>query len=274
MYTDYWQLTARPFDNHPDGQLYYPSEAHQATLLKLRYALDNRSAAALLAGASGLGKSLLIDSLLEDLPDEYQPLVHLRFPQMPPSELLAYLAAELTGCEPDGAGVDHSLRNIQRILTNNARDGRHAILVIDEAHLLRDTDAMETVRLLLNFEPAWTILLVAQPSLLPALDRMPELEERIGVKCLLRQFTPDETIGYVRHRMAAVGSDDVHAVFDPDALERVHSMSGGIPRRINRICDLALLIGFAEELDRITAEHIEAVAEELLTAVGAMRQAA
>ena len=274
MYTDYWQLTARPFDNHPDPQLYYPSEAHQATLLKLRYALDNRSAAALLAGASGLGKSLLIHWLLEDLPDTYQPLVHLRFPQMAPAELLAYLATELTGSEPNGAGVDHSLRSIQRALANNDRDGRHAVLVIDEAHLLRDTDAMETVRLLLNYEPAWTILLVAQPSLLPALDRMPELEERIGVKCLLRHFTPDETISYISHRMIAVGADDVHTVFDPDALESIHLMSGGIPRRINRICDLALLIGFAEEHDRITAEHVEAVAEELLTTAVATRHAA
>ena len=67
---------------------------------------------------------------------------------------------------------------------------------------------------------------------------------------------------------------DVHAVFDTDALDSIHSMSGGVPRRINRICDLALLIGFAEEQDRITAEHVEAVAEELVTAVPATRQAA
>jgi general secretion pathway protein A len=255
MYTGYWQLNARPFDNHPDPQLYYPCEAHQASLLKLRYAVDNRRAAVLLAGASGLGKSLLIHTLLEDLSDTYQPRVHLRFPQMPPSEFLAYLAAELTGGESSSDSVDRSLRGIQRVLSDNLQDDRHAVLVIDEAHLLRNTETMETVRLLLNYESAWTVLLVAQPSLLPALDRMPELEERIGVKCLLRPFTLDETVSYISHRMFAVGADDVHAVFDPDALERVHCMSGGVPRRINRICDLALLIGFAEELDRVTAEH-------------------
>jgi general secretion pathway protein A len=212
-----------------------------------------------------LGKSLLIHSLLEELPDEYQPRIQLRFPQMSPSQLLAYLAAELSGVEQQDNGVDQSLRCIKRVLSGNEQDGRHAILVIDEAHLLRDTETMETVRLLLNFEPAWTIMLVAQPSLLPALDRMPELEERIGVKCLLRHFTMDETVSYVSHRMLAVGADDVHSVFDPEALEQIHSMSGGVPRRINRICDLALLIGFAEEHERVTAEHVEAVAEELLS---------
>ncbi len=274
MYTNYWKLEERPFDNRSDGCFYYPSESHQATLLKLRYAIEHRSAAALLAGASGLGKSLLIRSLIEDLPDQYQPLIHVRFPQMAPAELLAYLAAELAGTEIDAGGIDRSLRAIQRALEHNEQEDRHTVVVIDEAHLLRDTETIETVRLLLNFEPAWTVLLVAQPSLLPALDRLPELEERIGVKCLLRHFSSDETISYISHRLLAAGADDVHAIFEPEALERIHAMSGGVPRRINRVCDLALLIGYAEEQTKITGENIEAVAEELLTVPPGTRRAA
>ena len=206
--------------------------------------------------------------------DCFGPLVSVNFPQMSPAELLAFIAEELTGRSMEGASVDRSIHAIQRMLDKNAHDGRRAVLVLDEAHLLRDTGAMETLRLLLNFGPAWMPLLVAQPSLLPALERLPELEERIGVQCLLRPLTIDETVSYISHRMIAAGAADVYAIFDPAALEVMHQLSGGVPRRINRLGDLALLIGYAEEQRHVTADHVAAVAEELLTANSPLRQAA
>jgi general secretion pathway protein A len=274
MYTAFWKLNARPFDNDCDARFYYPGECHQVSLLKLRYALDHPRGAALLAGVAGVGKSLLAQTLLQDLPESFGPLVWVKFPQMSPAELLAFVAEELTGRSMEGATVDRSVHAIQRMLNKNEQDGRRAVLVLDEAHLLRDTEVMETLRLLLNFEPAWTPLLVAQPSLLPALERMPELEERIGVQCLLRPLTLDESISYVSHRMVVAGAADVHAVFDPAALETMHQLSGGIPRRLNRLGDLALLIGYAEEQRRVTAGHVAAVAQELLIGNAPLRQAA
>jgi general secretion pathway protein A len=227
-----------------------------------------------MAGPSGIGKSLLVRLLLDDLSDVYAPCVHLKFPQMPPAQLLAFLGEELTGKSAENATLDQSLHRLQQMLADNHRDGRHAVVVVDEAQLLRDTDAMETIRLLLNFEPAWTLLLVAQPALLPALQRMPELEERLGVTCLLRHFSLEESVSYISHRMHAAGVADLDAIFEPESLEAVHRLSGGIPRRINRLCDLALLIGFAEEQSRITAAHIEAVADELIGTGSVARRAA
>ena len=87
MYTAYWKLNARPFDNGCDPQFYYPSESHQVTLLKLRYALDHPRGAALLAGVAGLGKSLLAQTLLADLPESFGPLIYVKFPQMSPPQL-------------------------------------------------------------------------------------------------------------------------------------------------------------------------------------------
>lgn len=274
MYTAYWKLNARPFDNDCDPRFYYPGECHQVSLLKLRYALEHSRGAALLAGAAGVGKSLLAEILLQDLPESFGPLVYVRFPQMSPAELLAFVAEELTGRSMEGATADRSVHAIQRTLNKNAEEGRRAVLVLDEAHLFRDTEALETLRLLLNFAPAWTPLLIAQPSWLPALERMPELEERIGVQCLLRPLSPDESVSYVSHRLIAAGAADVHAVFDPAALETMHQLSGGIPRRLNRLGDLALLIGYAEEQRRVTADHVTAVAEELLIGNSPRRQAA
>src|SRR5262249_44532153 len=125
---------------------------------------------------------------------------------------------------------------------------------------------LDTLRLLTNLEgvgkPALTLILVGQPQLLPALERMPALEARLGVKCLLRPFNLEETVSYVNHRLTAAGA--THEIFTSEALSTLYQLTGGNPRRINRLCDLALLIGYAEEQVRINAHQIEAVSEELV----------
>jgi general secretion pathway protein A len=271
MYETYWQLTAKPFENTADPRFYYPVESHQGALLKLRYAVENRRCAALLSGGSGLGKSLIVQSLLRQLGDAYAPRLQLVFPQMPADQLLAYLAESLTGTGPSGTvpTIQQSVRRIEQRLAENVNAGRHAVIVIDEAQDLNDSRTLETIRLLMNFEFAsttpLTILLVGQPSLLPVLDRMPDLDERLTVKCLLRRLTLEESICYIQHRLQAAGAQ--REIFDATALEAVHHLSLGIPRRMNRLCDLALLIGFAEERTSIGREQIESVAEELVAVV-------
>src|SRR5581483_8498646 len=95
MYEAYWKLNQRPFESGANTRAYYPSEGHQGALLKLRYAIEHEHAAALLTGAPGTGKSLLVGLLAEQLPKKFQPVAQLLFPQMPTGELLAYLASEL-----------------------------------------------------------------------------------------------------------------------------------------------------------------------------------
>ena len=187
---------------------------------------------------------------------------------MSTAELLAYMADELEGVPSNGntPGIQASIRRIQNLLTANAQQGRHAVLVIDEAHLLEDIRTFEALRLLLNFEangaPALTLLLVGEPSLLPVMDRMPQWEERLGVKCLLRPFTEPETAAYVEHRLRVAGA--ARSILDPGAISTLQTLTHGIARRINRLCDLALLIGFAEEQPTLGAAHFEAVCRELV----------
>jgi general secretion pathway protein A len=269
MYEAYWQLHARPFDNCTDARFYYPSEVHQGALLKLRYVVENERGAGLLAGAPGSGKTLVIGSLKRQLASTYSPFVHVVFPQMSVRELLAYLAAEM-GALPSPSGsapIDESVRRMQHFLDENVRRGYQAVVAIDEAHLLVECEALDTLRLLLNLEggakPALTLLLVGQPQLLPALERLPALEARLGVKCLLRPFNLEETVSYVSHRLTAAGA--TQEIFTSEALATLYQLTGGNPRRINRLCDLALLIGYAEEQVRINAHQIEAVCNELVT---------
>lgn len=269
MYESHWQLAAKPFEPTGDAPWYYPSEVHQGALLKLRYVLESGRAAALITGGTGLGKSMLVSTLKKQLEPRCVPFAHLVLPQMPTREMLAYIANELGApqVEPATFSIEESLRRIQCLLADIAKSGKHAVLALDECHLMADSHSLETIRLLLNLSdnaPApLTVLLVGQTSLLPALDRQPGVEERLSVKVLLRPFTVEETTSYVMHRLAAAGARQ--EIFTTEALARIHELTGGNPRRINRLCDLVLLITFAEERSRIGTEQVEQVSNELVT---------
>lgn len=267
MYTSYWKLQRIPFPASSDPRGYYPSEVHQGMLARLRYAIENARGGALLVGASGMGKTMILRLLAQQLPDRYSPIVHLGFPQMSPAELLGHLAAELAGEEFDGrpSGVVEHVRLLERVLSRVADEGRQPVVMIDDAHLLEGPRALEAVRLVMNIErsgsPALSIILSAQAALVPMLQRMPHLEERLGVKCVLRPLALEETLGYIQHRLSAAGA--AGAIFTQPAMERVFQHTQGSPRRINRICELALLVGFAQEMSQIEPETIEDVAGEL-----------
>lgn len=267
MYQAYWQLDCRPFESTGDARFHYAAESQRGALLKLRYVLENRRGAAVLVGESGLGKTLIAQKLINELDEGFAPRVHLVFPQMPADQLLTYLADQLTGqSSPLTAAIDQSVQRIERFLSENAQSGKHAIIVIDEAHLLRDAKTLETVRLLMNFEhdgeSLATFLLVGQTNLAIAVRRLPALEERLAVTSVLTRLSGDETGRYIQHRLSVAGAK--RTIFEPSAVEMIYQLTHGIPRRINRLCDLALLVGFGEELQSITGQHIESIHQELI----------
>ena len=273
MYERYWQLDRNPFDDDGDLRGFFRSETHQATLLKLRYLFENGKGTGLLAGPTGIGKTYLIEVLKQQLGESYGPFLHLVFPQMSPAELLAWLAVEL-GADAavigsDKAGRDRTVREIDAQLRKFSELGRHPVIVVDEAHLIEDFQVFQALRLLLNFQHGkkcrFSLIFSGQHELLGTVRRLEQLEERLSVKCLLRPLAAEETAGYVACRLEAAGAP--RPIFQPDAMRPLHELSGGIPRRINRLCDLALLVGFADESESISAEQVEAVAEELTAVV-------
>jgi type II secretory pathway predicted ATPase ExeA len=268
MYLDYWQLKQQPFEPVVSRAGFYPCEAQEAALVKLRYAVENQRGAALLAGPSGSGKTMLVHLLREGLAKNFAPIVHLVFPQMSGRDLLVYLAEQLgtPPADPPRHTVEESVRRLEFFLSQNAAHGSHTLVVVDEAQLLEDCGALETLRLLLNFEvagrPTLTLMLVGEMNLLSAVSRLPSLEERVGVKALLRALTAEETAAYIRHRLEAAGA--TREIFTAEAVEAIHYLSHGLARQINRLADLTLLVGFADRLPRITADQVEAVSEELV----------
>lgn len=269
MYEDYWQLNSKPFEPVDDPAHFFTSEAHQGALLKLKYAVEQRRAAAVLAGPSGVGKTLLAQQLASELNEEVSPVVRVVFPQMSERDLLVYLANRLGAPEEDASAytVAQSVGRLERRFAENQQSGRHALLIVDEAHLLDDTGLLETMRLLLNLgpkaNPPMTLLLVGQLGLLSALGRTPSLDERVAVKSLLRSLTVEETARYVDHRLTTAGA--TKPVFEDAAIEMLHALTAGVPRRIDRLGDLALVVGFADGRSTIDADHVEAVSRELLS---------
>ncbi len=268
MYEQYWGLDRKPFEPGWDEIFYYPGESHQGTLLKLRYALESRHEAALLCGPSGSGKTLLVRNLLHQLPDWLTPRVHVVFPTMDRRELLAFLAHELTGTEDyaDIRSVDHNLNRIHIALSTQADRGRHAVVVVDEAHTIVDHETLESMRMLLNLQhqerPVLSLVLAGQPTLLKPLTRNPSFDQRLCVKALLQPWDEEGTISYINHRLSAAGAS--RTIFSEGALEQVHSRAQGIARSINRLCDLVLLVGYAEGLEKIERDHVDSVFNELI----------
>ncbi|HEY2252792.1 MAG TPA: AAA family ATPase [Planctomycetaceae bacterium] len=269
MYEGYWQLDRNPFDDDADLRGFFRSATHQATLLKLRYLIENGKGTGLLTGGTGIGKSYLIQVLCRQLAEPFGPFVHLVFPQMSASELLAWLAVELGAADEsggrDGDRLDRTIRQIDERLRQLGEAGRHPVIIVDEAHLIEDVQVFQALRLLLNFPQQngcrFSLIFVGQNELLNIVRRLGQLEERLAVKCLLRPLSSEETTSYVSCRLEAAGA--TRPIFAPEAMQPLYELSGGIPRRINRLCDMALLVGFADESQQISAEQVEAVAEEL-----------
>jgi MSHA biogenesis protein MshM len=267
MYEAYWRLQCNPFENDGDPRAFFQSETHQSVLLKLRYVIENRKGAGVLVGGSGLGKSYVTQLLTRQLDEASGPCVRIVFPQMSATELLAYLAVEL-GADPAAAGaggVDRTVREIENALKQHGDRERHPVIIVDEAHLIEDMQVFQALRLLLNFQRnqrnQFSLILCGQRELLQTVRRVGQLEERLAVKCVLRPLSAEETAEYVACRLKAAGAD--RPIFDEAAWRPLYELTAGVPRRINRLCDLALLVGFADESSTISAEQVEAVAEEM-----------
>lgn len=274
MYSQHWKLNRRPFENTLEPEFFFPSQTHQAALLKLRYLIENQKGAGVLVGPTGTGKTFVTHRLAKELSSSAGPWLNFVFPQMSADDLLTDVAIRLGGESVMADRPTHSvlprsaaLRIIERSLDEHSRAGRHPVLVIDDAHLIDDPATLQTLELLLNFQQppqrAFSLILLGDRLLLSRLARIPRFDERLAVRAMLQSLSPDETARYIRFRLEVSGARN--AIFDDEALAEIAELSDGIPRRINRIADLALLVGYADGRSQLTAEDVASVSEELAT---------
>ena len=267
MYESFWKLSGKPFSHRSELSEFYPGKSHHSAMLRLKYGLDNFAGPGLIMGLSGTGKSTLVRRFAADNAS-MRPFIHVVFPALACDDLLRMIASELTGVTHDvSSTTDVVLREIQRSLRSFSELGQTPLLCIDDAHLLSDDALQFVVQPLLNMSESdatlsLSILLAGLPVLSSRLRKVGELSERIGVTTPLTGFTASETAEYVVGRLTQTGGRE--DIFSEQALHRLFEVTAGNPRRINRLCDMALLVGYADQLSQITEQQIDAVSAELL----------
>ena len=267
MYNDYFGFSDSPFENNLDQRFLFLSEDHKEVLAALLYFVKERKGLAIVCGDVGTGKTMLINSFLNRLPDSVRPIL-ISNPLASYLDLLHFIAREI-GISDRQENILELMEQIKEALIAARNQGQDYILIVDEAHLFPD-DSLEQVRLLSNIEvpdsKLLQILLVGQYELSHNLNRpeMRQLRQRINISRFLSPLSPAETKAYIDHRLQRVGSSFT-AVFEPQGEQLLYQLTSGVPRRINQLCDNALLSCMTEDLKKVNRRVLQKSHEALLT---------
>ncbi len=263
MYEAYYGFSERPFSLLPDPDFLFPSSKHQAALDTLELAIHNQSAFCILSGEIGAGKTTLLRELLNRLDDDLcVGLVSNTHPSF--GELLQWIAAAFDLPAGDCDKTTLHERFVDFVIAQYGANKR-TLLVVDEAQNL-STEALEELRMLSNVNSdkdfVLQILLVGQPQLRDNLRRpdLRQFAQRIALDYHLDALDAGETSAYIRHRLRHAGARG--ELFSDAACRAVAGYAMGVPRLINRLCDLALVYGFAEQQQTIEAGLVERVARD------------
>ena len=278
MYTQYFQLKQSPFSIAPDPRYLFMSERHREALAHLLYGVGSGGGFVLLTGEIGAGKTTVCRCFMEQIPENCQ-LAYIFNPKLSVEELLLSICEEFRIAPPAGAGsVKSYVDAINVHLLASHAQGKNNVLIIDEAQNL-SAAVLEQLRLLTNLETSerklLQIILIGQPELRAMLAR-PELEQlaqRVIARYHLGSLTAEETASYVRHRLAVAGST-AQTPFAPRLMAQIHALSHGVPRRINLLCDRALLGAYVENQPQVTRQILRRAAAEVFAEAGGAAPAA
>ena len=270
MYAPFFGLQHPPFSIAPDPRYLFMSERHREALAHLLYGLDAGGGFVLLTGEVGAGKTTVCRCFLEQIP-EHCNVAYIFNPKLTVGELLRSICDEFgVPHKPNVPGVETVKDYIDplnaSLLAAHAA-GRNTVLIIDEAQNL-EADVLEQLRLLTNLETnerkLLQIILIGQPELRTMVARpsLEQLAQRVIARFHLDALSPQETQQYIAHRLAVAGLRGP-VPFSRRALRRVHVLSRGIPRRINLLCDRALLGAYAAGQHAVSKAIIERAAREV-----------
>jgi general secretion pathway protein A len=270
MYTHYFSLKQSPFSIAPDPRYLFMSERHREALAHLLYGVGSGGGFVLLTGEIGAGKTTVCRCFIEQIPENCK-LAYIFNPKLTVEELLLSICDEfriaLPVAGPGAVSVKTYVDAINVHLLASHAGGKNNVLIIDEAQNL-SADVLEQLRLLTNLETnerkLLQIILIGQPELRTMLAR-PELEQlaqRVIARYHLGSLSEAETGSYIAHRLAVAGAV-ASTPFPRNLVPRIHQLTHGVPRRINLLCDRALLGAYVENSPQVTRTILRKAAHEV-----------
>lgn len=266
MYESFYGLTKKPFQLNPDPAFFFGSRQHRRAMAYLEYGLHQNEGFIVITGEVGAGKTTLVRNIFSKLDPEQVVAANLVSTQLGADDTLRMVASAF-GIPTRDSDKSNVLLSLEAFLVSVAKQGKRCLLVVDEAQNLTPR-AVEELRMLSNFQLETHALLqsflVGQPEFRHILQspQMQQLRQRVIAACHIGPMDAEETRGYVEHRLHCVGWKD-SPKFEPNAFQAIFDASGGIPRRINAVCDRLLLSGFLSEKKVFTHEDVDEVAGEM-----------
>ncbi len=264
MYLEHWGLQENPFGNAPAADGFFKSPQHEEALQRLIYAIEQRRGVAMLTGEVGCGKTTVTRALHRHIDRERYVLQAISNPALQPVDLLRAILLKFG--EPVGKGSKTILLDrLQNLLYQKAERGISAVLVIDEAHVIGSRATLDELRMLLNLQYRdnflITLILLGQPPLLKKITELQPLKERISIKFNLEPLDQQHTLRYVLFRLKGAGAQ--RGIFTRDCVKSLYAYSGGIPLRINNVCDRCLLIGLIRKARIVDSGIVKDAIEDL-----------
>jgi general secretion pathway protein A len=266
MYKEYFGLKEDPFSIAPDPQFLYMSGRHREALAHLIYGMKADSGFVLLTGEVGTGKTTVCRCLLGQIPEDSE-IAFILNPKLSVVELLATICDELGIAYPaNNQSVKIFIDRINLYLLNAHSEGKRTVLIIDEAQNL-SVDVLEQIRLLTNLETdkrkLLQVVMLGQPELNHLLERpeLRQLSQRVTARYHLEPLGKDDIEGYLTHRLAVAGVE--RPLFPQKTITKLYSLSGGVPRLINLLCDRALLGAYVRGENIVSPSLLTEAASEV-----------
>lgn len=267
MFNDFYGLTGRPFQLTPDPTFYFESLTHRKALSYLSYGLAQGEGFVVITGEVGAGKSTLVAHLMATIDPARLTAAQIVTSKLDGEELV-HVVAQAFGLIVDGHDKASALGAIEAFLHDEARAGRRCLLVVDESQNL-ELEALEELRMLSNFQlgahPLLQTLLLGQPEFRDTIQDHPQLEQlrqRVIAAHHLEAMELGEIQPYIEHRLKCVGWTG-NPKFDQRVYTELYEASGGVPRRINQICNRLMMLGAVDQRSRIDGAMLSQVLEEL-----------
>lgn len=260
LFESFFHLRERPFSAAPNVDSYFPGRSIENARQTLVRCIDRNEGVGLIAGSSGIGKSLLCQVLAKQLVDERNVVsIAAGVIEDRPSILQSILHG--LNLPYRGLGVVEMWLSLVDHFSQKNKDKRGLLLIVDDAHQTSVAGFQALHQLVSQtFRSGQAINLIISGN--ETLDeiladpKLSGLQQLIVARCYLEVFSARETSQYVCSQFANMGGD-ASTVFSLDALERIYHATGGIPRVINQICDHALLLGYANGRAGLTGDDID-----------------